>query len=139
MKRAMFAILVLAFLAVMAWPVSRAIGAATGVIEPAVCREMTPAKMLEHPALAHEWARALRSAEPDELARLRAMIAEIRAAHGCMGELALPTLPEAEREPGALPPGHPPIPGYGLPPGHPPVQSSPRAQPLFHEREIVTI
>jgi hypothetical protein len=70
---------------------------------------------------------------------VRAMIAQIRAAHGCMSELALPTLPAPERDWGALPPGHPPIPGDELPPGHPPVQSSPRAQPLFHEREIVTI
>jgi hypothetical protein len=139
MKRATLAVFILSFLAAMAWPVSRAIGAATGFNEPEVCQEMTAAKMLEHPALAHEWAQALRSAEPDELARVRAMIAQIRAAHGCMGELALPSPPSADPESRALPPGHPPIPGRGLPPGHPPVQSAPRSIPLFHERDIVTI
>jgi hypothetical protein len=139
MKRATLAVFSLAFLVAMAWPVSRAIGAATGVQEPAVCREMTAAKMLEHPAFANEWAQALRSAEPDGLARVRAMIAHIRAAHGCIGEMTLPSLPSPERESPALPPGHPPVPGRGLPPGHPPLESSPRSFPLFQEREVVTI
>jgi hypothetical protein len=139
MKRVTLAVFTVAFLAAMAWPVSQAIGAATGVREPAVCREMTAAKMLEHPALAGEWAQALRSSAPDEVARVRALIEQIRAAHGCSGELALPAFPSPAPDAGALPPGHPPVPGRGLPRGHPPVQSSPRSLQLFHEREIVTI
>jgi hypothetical protein len=139
MKRATLAVFTLAFLAALAWPVSQAIGAATGVHEPAVCRHMTASRMLEHPVLAREWAQALRSAEPDALARVRGLIGEIRAAHGCTGELALPAQPSPGSEPGVLPPGHPPVPGHGLPPGHPPVQSSPRPLQLFHERQVVTI
>jgi hypothetical protein len=92
--------------------------------------------MLEHPALAEEWAQALRSPHPEAMARVRAAIGEIRAAHGCGGELAVPSQ-EGERR--ALPPGHPPVPGHGeLPPGHPPVQSSPRP-PLFQPPDVVTI
>jgi hypothetical protein len=135
MKRAL-AVFTLALLAAMAWPVSRAIGAITGEREPSVCAHMTPARMLEHPALAEEWAQALRSLQPDAMARVRAVIAEIRAAHGCTGELAMP---DPASGPRALPPGHPPVRGHGaLPPGHPPVQSSPRPA-LFQAPDVVDV
>jgi hypothetical protein len=96
---------------------------------------MTPARMLENPALAEEWAAALRSSEPDEIGRVREMIAQIRAAHGCTGELAMPAPGDA---PGGLPPGHPPVGERALPRGHPPVPSSPRA-PLFEPPDALTI
>jgi hypothetical protein len=135
MKRAPLVLFAAALLVALALPVSQAIGAASGLREPALCRHMTPARMLENPALAEEWAAALRSAEPDEIARVRAMIAQIRAAHGCTGELALPAPADA---PGGLPPGHPPVGERALPRGHPPVPSSPRA-PLFEPPDALTI
>jgi hypothetical protein len=138
MKRALLALFaVAATVTILAWPLSQAIGVASAG-EPAVCRHMTPARMLENPALAEEWAQALRSAHPDAVARLRALFSEIRAAHGCPGGLAMPSPgPEA----GALPPGHPPVPGHGLPPGHPPIPSSPSSPraPLFEAPALLTI
>jgi hypothetical protein len=139
MKRATLAVFTIALLAAMAWPVSRAIGGIAGDERPgpaALCEQIT-ARMLEHPALAEEWAQAFRSSQPDEIARMRAILGELRAAHGCPGATARP---RPEREPGALPPGHPPIPGRDeLPPGHPPVQSSPPRPALFQPPEVVTI
>ncbi len=136
MKRLPLALLTVALLAAVALPVSQAIGASATVREPPICREMTDAKMLEHPALAQEWADALRSAQPEGLARIRAMIAEIRAAHGCDGA---PAAPAPAQERGLLPPGHPPIPDTSaLPPGHPPIQSAPRL-PLFEAPAVLTI
>jgi hypothetical protein len=135
MKRAPFILFAAALLVALAWPVSRAIGAASGLREPALCRQMTPERMLENPALAEEWAAAVRSAEPDAIARVRAMIAEIRAAHGCVGELAIPA---PAGEPGGLPPGHPPVGERPLPRGHPPVPSSPRT-PLFEPPDVLSI
>jgi hypothetical protein len=135
MKRAPLALPVVALLVALAWPVSEAIGAAA-LREPSLCREMTPARMLENPVLAEEWARALRSAQPSEVERVRAMIAEIRAAHGCTGELAMPAPPRA---PSRLPPGHPPVGGAGEPPAdHPPIPSSPRT-PVFEAPGVLTI
>lgn len=136
MKRLPLALLAVALLAAMAWPVSRAIGTSADVREPAVCREMTPERMLELPALAEEWAQALRSAQPEEMARVRAMISQIRAAHGCTVE---PEMPAPSQAPSFLPPGHPPIPGLdALPPGHPPVQSAPRL-PRIEAPAVLTI
>jgi len=135
MKRLPLALFTVALLVAVAWPLSAAIGASASGHEPPVCREMTSAKMLDHPALAQEWADALRSAQPSQIARIQAMIAEIRAAHGC-GREAVPALAQ---EPGLLPPGHPPIPGAGsLPPGHPPLGAPPH-MPLFEAPAIVTI
>ncbi len=105
MKRAALVLPFALVLVAVAWPLARAVDA-----EPGVCALMTPARMLEHPALAHEYARALRSGEPGEVERVAAMLREIRSAHGCEGEVALPTLsPAAPR----LPPGHPAV-GRGL-------------------------
>jgi hypothetical protein len=136
MSRAPLALLVLAIVVVLAWPVSQTIGAAAGAREPALCREMTAARMLENPALAEEWAAAMRSAEPAEVARIRSRIEEIRAAHGCTGPLAMPP---PVRETGPLPPGHPPIDGAGdLPADHPPIPSSPHT-PLFQAPAVLSI
>jgi hypothetical protein len=136
MERASFVLLTVALVGALALPVSRAIGDATAAHEPPVCRHMTPDRLLEDPALAQEWAQALRSPTPDAVARVRAMIDEIRAAHGCSGTIASPTAPPDAT---VLPPGHPPIPGHGeLPPGHPPIPSSPRV-PLFEAPAVLTI
>jgi len=131
MKRAALALSTIVLVTAMAWPVSGSIGAVAGSREPPFCRLMTPARMLEDPALAEEWAQALRSAEPQAIAHVRALIAEIRAAHGCTDELTAP----APR----LPPGHPPVPDPdALPQGHPPIPSFPRT-PLFEAPAVLTI
>jgi len=135
MKRLPLALFTVALLVAVVWPLSTAIGASAPGHEPPVCREMTAAKMLDHPALAQEWADALRSAQPSQIARIQAIISEIRAAHGCGGDGS----PVPAQEPGLLPPGHPPIPGAGsLPPGHPPLGATPPL-PLFEAPAIVTI
>ncbi|HEX9399195.1 MAG TPA: hypothetical protein VF912_03705 [Anaeromyxobacter sp.] len=134
MKRVSLALFTLGLLLVTAWPVSQAIGAGAVAPESALCQHMTPAKMLEHPALAHEWAQALRSSQPDEIARIEALLAEIRAAHGCKGEIAMPAPAPTES---ALPPGHPPVrEERQLPPGHPPI---PSGVPLFEAPAVYTI
>jgi hypothetical protein len=140
MNRVPLALITLGLLLVTAWPVSQAIGAGddAGTPESALCQHMTPAKILEHPALAHEWAQALRSAQPDELARIQAILAEIRAAHGCKGEIAMPSPPTPPPR-SVLPPGHPPIPAdRQLPRGHPPIPSGPLT-PLFEAPTVYTI
>ncbi len=107
MKRVIFFALPLAFLfAAMAWPIAR--DRAGGV-----CELMTPARMLENPGLASEYAQALRSGDAAELARVRSMLEELRAVHGCEGNVALPSV--APDAPGHLPPGHPPIGGKAAP------------------------
>lgn len=137
MKRAPLALFTAALAGALAWPVSHAIGAAASEGgEPRVCRHMTTERILENPALADEWAQAVRSAQPEAIARLRALFAEIRAAHGCGGEIGTPPPGRAGT---LLPPGHPPIHGVPeLPPGHPPIPSSPRA-PLFETPALLTI
>ncbi len=129
MKRAALALSTVILVIAMAWPVSQTIGAVAGSREPPFCRLMTPARMLEDPVLAEEWAQALRSAEPQAIAHVRALIAEIRAAHGCTDELTAPAP--------VLPPGHARDPD-ALPPGHPPIPSSPRT-PLFEAPAVLTI
>jgi hypothetical protein len=101
MKRiALFALPLAIALTAMVWPIARHGDAG-------VCALMTPARMLENPALASEFARALRSGDADEVARVRGKLQEIRAVHGCEGEIALPT--RAPEIAPALPPGHPPV------------------------------
>jgi hypothetical protein len=102
MKRiALFALPIAVALTAMAWPLARHdVGG--------VCALMTPARMLENPDLASEYAQALRSGDADEVARVRAKLREIRAVHGCEGDVALPSrVPEGDAP--ALPPGHPPV------------------------------
>jgi hypothetical protein len=135
MKHAPLVTFVLALGIAFAWPISQAVGAAATAAEPPVCRDMTTARMLENPALAEEWAQALRSAEPTEIARMRALFAEIRAAHGCG---SAPASHSPRHEGAVLPPGHPPVGDGALPPGHPPIPSSPRA-PLFEAPAVLTI
>ncbi len=78
-----------------------------------MCEQLTPSKLLENPALAEEYAGALKSGDATEIARVRAMFDQIRSAHGCAGDAALPDAAPAPR----LPPGHPPV----TPGEHPPV------------------
>lgn len=125
MKRAVLALPIALVLVAVAWPLARGSDAGTGV-----CALMTPARMLEHPALAHELAEALRSGDAGELGRVAATLREIRSAHGCEGEVALPTLPRAAPR---IPPGHPPI-------GHPAIEDRPEPRaPLFEAPGTVTI
>lgn len=107
MKRVLFFALPLALmLAAMVWPIAR--DRAGGV-----CELMTPARMLENPGIASEYAQALRSGDVAEIARVRSMLEEIRAVHGCEGEVALPSrAPDVARD---LPPGHPPVGGEAAP------------------------
>jgi hypothetical protein len=78
-----------------------------------VCDELTPSRILENPAIADEYASALKSGDAAEIARVRTMFDQIRSAHGCSGAAAMPEQAPAPR----LPPGHPPI----TPGEHPPV------------------
>ncbi len=123
MKRIAFAISTAAALTAVAWPVAEGRRSA----EPAVCERMTPARMLEHPALAEEYARALLSPDPGAVGRVEAMLRGVRQAHGCGGEVALPR----EVAP-RLPPGHPPIPAA------PRAPAPSRALP-FEAPEVFTI
>jgi len=111
MHRIALAVSTFAVLTAVAWPIAEGLRA-----EPAVCSRMTPAKMLEHPGLAEEYAGALRSGASDEVARVEALLRGIREAHGCVGEVALP--PAHVGAP-RLPPGHPPIQGVPSEPGAP--------------------
>ena len=104
MKRIALAVTTFALLTAVGWPLSSGLRAAE---EPAVCASMTPAKMLQHPGLAEEYARALLSGRSGEVARVEALLRDIRAAHGCGGEVALPQHPVGAPR---LPAGHPPIP-----------------------------
>lgn len=110
MNRALAVLPLAAVLVAAAWPASRAEGTSPGV-----CDQLTPARLLESPALAGAWAEALRSGDAGEVARVQAMAERIRTAHGCAGDVALPSAPGAPR----LPPGHPPI-GPGERPDGPP-------------------
>ncbi len=121
MNRALVALPLVAVLVAAAWPTTRAEPAAS----PSVCEQMTPARLLENPALADEYAQALRSGDASEVARVRAMFEQIRSAHGCTGDVALPDAAPVPR----LPPGHPPI-----APGE-----RPEGSVRFEERGAVTI
>ena len=121
MNRALVALPLVAVLVAAAWPSTRAAAPAS----PSVCEQMTPARLLQNPALADEYAQALKSGDSGEVARVRAMFEQIRSAHGCSGEVAMPDAARAPR----LPPGHPPIAPGERPPG----------SVRFEERGVVTI
>jgi hypothetical protein len=104
MKHVVLALPVVAVLTAVVLP-----GAPGRSAEPGVCDLMTPSRMLENPGLAREYAAALRSGDAGEIQRVEAMLREIRAAHGCDGEIALPATPATPQSAPALPPGHPPI------------------------------
>jgi hypothetical protein len=107
MKRAALVLPFLALALAVGWPATRDRSATAGL-----CDVMTPARMLEDPGLAHDFAQALRSGDATEVARVRSLFERIRAAHGCDGEVALPTrAPDAP----SLPPGHPPVDGRRTP------------------------
>lgn len=101
MKRVLLLALPLAVVfSAIAWPIAR--GGVGGV-----CEHMTPARMLEEPGIASEYAEALRSGDAAEVARVRALIEEIRALHGCEGAEVAGDADGAS----VLPPGHPPVDG----------------------------
>ncbi len=74
-----------------------------------ICAMMTPARLLSHPDLADAYAEALRTGDADEVGRIEDMMRRIRSAHGCRGDVALPSVPQGHP---ALPPGHPPLDGH---------------------------
>jgi hypothetical protein len=121
MNRVLVALPIAAVLAALVWPVSKAEGGDA----PGVCEQMTAERMLTNPGLASEYEHAMQSGDADEVARVKALLDQIRAAHGCGGEVALPAAPPAPR----LPPGHPPI-GRG---------ERPAAFVHFDDQAIVTI
>ncbi len=125
MKRAALALSIATVLTAVAWPAARGLTAESGV-----CELMTPAKMLTNPQLASEYAQALRSGDADELARVQSLFKDIRAMHGCGGEVVLPAPPHGDPR---LPPGHPPIDGM---PGT--VRGAPRT-PIFEAPATLTI
>ncbi len=109
MNRALVVLPLAAVLVAAALPASRAQQSSS----PRVCEQLTPARLLENPAMAEEYAAALKSGDADEIARVRGMFDQIRSAHGCSGTAAMPDAAPAPR----LPPGHPAI----TPGEHPPV------------------
>lgn len=135
MNHLLVALPLAAVAAAASWPAPRP--AAVAPVEPGVCEQMTPARMLQNPGLASAYGRALRSGDPGAVERLRAHLEQLRTAHGCTGEVALPNAPEAAP---ALPPGHPPI-APRLPPGHPPIEPGerPPLTPHIEAPGIVTI
>ncbi len=110
MDRALVVLPLAAVLVAAAWPASPAQKASS---PPSVCDQLTPSRLLENPALAEQYAQALKSGDQEEIARVRGLFEEIRSAHGCSGPVAMPDSPPAS----TLPPGHPPI----TPGDHPPV------------------
>lgn len=102
MNRALVALPLVAVVVAAAWPSTRAAQPSS----PGVCEQMTPARLLEQPGLADAYARALKSGDAAEIARVRAMFEQIRSAHGCGGDGG--AVPDAAPAP-RLPPGHPPI------------------------------
>lgn len=104
MKPAPFALVVLALLVALAWPISSAIGAATAG------------------AAAREAIRAAACA-PDQRATAPTDGWDDDEEDG----VALP--PGHPPIGGQLPPGHPPISADGLPPGHPPIGHLPPGHP----------
>jgi hypothetical protein len=137
MNRVLAVLPLAAVLVAAAVPGQEAKGARASAGAPAVCEQMTPARMLENPALASVWSQALRSGDAAEIARVQGLFGQIRSAHGCGGELALPSAPDGAAQ---LPPGHPKI-SPRLPPGHPPIAPGerPAGAVRFEEPGIVTI
>jgi hypothetical protein len=107
MKRLSFAVVSLILVGVIAGFVHRAAHGA-----PDVCDGFTPAKMLENPELAREYFGAMSDDASAARAHLDALVAELRAVHGC-GDAALTSRPalHPRRASPRLPPGHPPVDG----------------------------
>jgi hypothetical protein len=125
MKRVVLSVSIAAALAALVWSTARGRGGGEGL-----CALLTPAKLLENPALAEEYAGALRSGDAGEVVRVEHMLRDIRSVHGCAGEVTLPAHPYGHSEP---------------PPGHPPVRAPPlddrglRGEPIFAAPPPVTI
>jgi hypothetical protein len=134
MKLVSVVLLAFALLVALSWPPAAAHGAAPADVDPELCAQMTPEAILAAPPLAERWGEAIRSADPAEIARMRAFAGEVRAAHGCA--------PAAEGDAGpgaaALPPGHPPLHRDALPPGHPRIPASP-SLPIFEAPAVLSI
>jgi hypothetical protein len=106
MNRLVLTVFVGVALFALGWAAARG-----GPAEAGVCALLTPEKLLEHPAIAHEYAEAVRSGDSEQIGRVEHALREIRSVHGCRGEFELPAAPAespgtAERR---LPPGHPPV------------------------------
>lgn len=104
MKRVSFVLLSLAFVVALAWPLSSAIGLATGTTSR---MELRPTACVPDPA-ATSWG----GAEGPDGAELA-----LPPGHPAIARELPPGHPAID-----LPPGHPPI-GEALPPGHPPIPS----------------
>jgi hypothetical protein len=115
MKRLAISVASLALLVAVMSPVSHGVLASS--TEPPICNEMTPSRILQNPALAHEYAEALGSGRDADVRKLDALIAQLRAVHGCgAGAGSKDGAPAGE-----TPRGHPPIggPGGGVAPRSP--------------------
>jgi len=96
--------------------------------EPAFCAEMTPSRLLQDPQIARELHAAIGRGDPAARAHFHAMIAEMRAVHGCAA------LEGSEVRAGEAVPSAP-----SLPPGHPPIPRAP-GMPIFaDEPKIISI
>jgi hypothetical protein len=128
MKLAALAVTLATVLVGLAWPAARGVDGEPE--EPGLCGSMSATRLLEHPALAEQYADALRSQDAEELGRFARLLRDIRTAHGCEGEVSLPGAPRAAPR---LPPGHPPV-------GHPfPGEGHPAPGARFEPPGIVTI
>ncbi len=124
MKRLSLTIVALLLVGVVAGFVRRAARGA-----PDVCDGFTPAKILEDPELARRYFGAMSDDESAARAHLDALVAELRAVHGC-GDVASGSRP-------AIHPRRPASP-HRLPPGHPPIDGSPTV-PDFGANEPTTL
>lgn len=122
MRRAIVPFILAATLGTVAWPAAR-----SGDAED-VCARVTDERLLEEPAIAQQWAAALRSGDADAIAWMEHALREIRAAHGCGGDAASSGLPDRSD----LPAGHPPV-------GRPLDGRGMLRAPLFGAPEAVTI
>lgn len=94
-----------------------------------VCEHMTSAEMMRDSDIADAQRDGL-ALERRELVRILShVVGQTRARYGC------DAAPTEAPPPAALPPGHPPVDGYGtgeLPPGHPPVDGDQADLPPGH-------
>lgn len=92
--------------------------------EVGLCRELTPARMLEDPHIAGELYAAMDRGDPAATQRFQELVSEIREVHGCGALEGAADAPASVPVPPRLPPGHPPIPSF---------EGAPRAPPMFSD------
>ncbi len=83
-----------------------------------VCDGFTSARMLQDPEVAREYFGALHEDASVAAAHLDALVAELRAVHGCGDASETASRPMPRHPPATsprLPPGHPPIDAPGMP------------------------